>query len=130
MGSHHFLGTGNLSAGFSETAREPERLLDEVARLVVDSGVGVMSRQAVPFPGGAYTFVWVLAESHLVIHHWPEEGYATIDLHICDFKSSNSFRARRVVRALEELCFQPENGKKAIGAATPTLMPMLPASTW
>lgn len=105
MGSHHFLGTGNLSEGFRQEALQPERLLDEVERLVLDAGLGVMSKQAVPFPGGGLTLVWVLAESHLVIHHWPEEGYVTIDLHVCDYKSSNALKARRLVEKLEGLCF-------------------------
>ena len=105
MSSHHFLGNGNLSARFAREALRPEDLLDEVARLVTDCGLGVMARQAVPFPGGAFTFVWVLAESHLVIHHWPEDGYATIDLHICDYKSSNALKAHRLVQALERHCF-------------------------
>ena len=78
---------------------------------MVDSGLGVMSKQAVPFPGGGLTLVWVLAESHLVIHHWPEEGYATIDLHVCDYKSSNAFKARRLVAALEAFCFEGGSGR-------------------
>lgn len=105
MSSHHFLGTGNLSQGFRTEASRPERLLETIAGLVTDAGLGVMSRQAVPFPGGGLTLVWVLAESHLVIHHWPEEGYATIDLHVCDYTGSNALKARRLVRALEEHCF-------------------------
>ena len=111
MGSHHFLGTGNLSEGFREKALRPERLLDEVERLVVGAGLGVMSKQAVPFPGGGLTLVWVLAESHLVIHHWPEEGFATIDLHVCDYKSSNALKARRLVEKLEGFCFSPGSAR-------------------
>lgn len=110
MSSHHFLGTGNLSARFKEEALHPEHLLEEVARRVTESGLGVMSRQAVPFPGGGLTLVWVLAESHLVIHHWPEDDYATIDLHICDYKSSNALKARALARALEGYCFADGTG--------------------
>ena len=111
MGSHHFLGTGSLSERFREEAHRPERLLDEVERLVIDAGLGVMSKQAVPFPGGGLTLVWVLAESHLVIHHWPKEGYVTIDLHVCDYKSSNALKARRLVEELESFCFVPRSAR-------------------
>lgn len=110
MSSHHFLGTGTLSARFRQEALRPDRLLDEVARRVADSGLGVMSKQAVPFPGGGLTLVWVLAESHLVIHHWPEEGYVTIDLHVCDYRTSNALKARRLVGALEEICWAEGTG--------------------
>ncbi len=105
MSSHHFLGNGNLSVGFRRKARRPDRVLDQVERLVTDSGLGVMAKHSVSFPGGGLTLVWVLAESHLVIHYWPEEGYATIDLHVCDYRSSNALKARRLVRALEAFCF-------------------------
>jgi S-adenosylmethionine/arginine decarboxylase-like enzyme len=64
-----------------------------------------VGRQVVPFPGGGLTLVWVLAESHLVLHHWAEEGYATIDLHICDYRGSNEANAQRLVESLRRFCF-------------------------
>ena len=64
-----------------------------------------MARQAVPFPEGGLTLVWVLAESHLVIHLWATEGYATIDLHVCDYRESNAAAARALVESLRRLCF-------------------------
>ena len=35
------------------------------------------------------TIVWVLAESHLAIHTWPELGYLHVDLVTCSNKDSN-----------------------------------------
>ena len=107
MASHHFLGTGLLSDALAAAADRPSELLDEIERRVADSGLAVMTRQAVPFPDGGLTLVWVLAESHLVLHHWAAEGYATLDLHICDYRGSNAANARRLVAALRRFCFQP-----------------------
>jgi S-adenosylmethionine/arginine decarboxylase-like enzyme len=70
MASHHFLGTGPISEALAAAARRPAALLDRVERLVSDSGLAVVGRQVVPFPGGGLTLVWVLAESHLVLHHF------------------------------------------------------------
>ena len=106
MASHHFLGTGLLSDALAAAAGRPETLLDGIERQVEESGLAVVARQAVPFPGGGLTLVWVLAESHLVLHHWADEGYATIDLHICDFRGSNAANARRLVESLRRFCFQ------------------------
>jgi S-adenosylmethionine decarboxylase len=35
------------------------------------------------FPNGAVTLVLVLAESHLSVHTWPEEGLVAVDLFSC-----------------------------------------------
>jgi len=38
----------------------------------------------------------VLAESHLAIHTWPEDGHVTLDVYVCNFSRDNSDRARRI----------------------------------
>lgn len=107
MSSHHYLGTGDLSTGLSAAARHPEALLERVATMVADAGLAVVGRQLVTFEGGGHTFVWVLAESHLVLHHWETEGFATVDLHVCDYRASNAEKAEQLRAALDRLCFAP-----------------------
>lgn len=34
-------------------------------------------------PNGGVSAVAVLAESHISIHSWPEEGYAALDIYMC-----------------------------------------------
>ena len=107
--SHHFIGTGRfsdaLAAAYAAGGPNPDRLLEEVGAAVESCGLQVVASQAVPFDGGGYTLVWVLAESHLVLHLWPEQGYATADLHVCDYRVSNADRARQACRVLATLCF-------------------------
>ena len=71
------------------------------------AGLQVVAQQAVPFPDGGATLVWVLAESHLVLHLWPEHDRATVDLHVCDYRDSNAVRAQRLRAALDDFCFAP-----------------------
>jgi S-adenosylmethionine/arginine decarboxylase-like enzyme len=89
-----------------EAVQAPEALLDRVRGLVEESGLGVVAQQAVPFEGGGLTLVWVLSESHLVLHYWGAEGFATIDLHVCDYRQENQQRARRLAAALSAFCFE------------------------
>jgi S-adenosylmethionine/arginine decarboxylase-like enzyme len=110
MSSHHFIGTGALSDRLRQEARDPEGLLVQVAGHVRASGLGVVAQHAVRFDQGGLTLVWVLSESHLVLHYWAEEGFATIDLHVCDYQLSNRARARNLVAALTEFCFSPGSG--------------------
>jgi S-adenosylmethionine decarboxylase len=42
----------------------------------------------------------VLAESHLAIHTWPESGYVTLDVFVCNYKADNSAKARQLFEAL------------------------------
>ncbi len=105
--AHHFVGEGGYSERLRIAAGDAEGLLAQVSAEVDAAGLRVMAEQAVPFPGGGATLVWVLAESHLVLHLWPEEDHATLDLHICDYRSENEARARRLRDALDGFCFAP-----------------------
>ena len=105
MTAHHFVGEGGYSERLRVAAGDAEGLLGRVSAEVGAAGLQVMAEQAVPFPGGGATLVWVLAESHLVLHLWPEEDHVTIDLHICDYRSENEARARRLRDALDGFCF-------------------------
>lgn len=42
------------------------------------------------FEGGGYTLVFLLAESHVSVHTWPEYGYATLDVFVCNVTKNNS----------------------------------------
>ena len=61
-----------------QAARTPRACWQRVGTAVESCGLQVVADQAVRFDGGGYTLVWVLAESHLVLHLWPERGYATV----------------------------------------------------
>lgn len=58
--------------------------LSAAARAAVDAGGGhVLDEALAVFPNGAVTLVLVLAESHLSIHTWPEDGLLAVDLFSC-----------------------------------------------
>jgi S-adenosylmethionine decarboxylase len=105
MASHHFIGTGAISAALADRRRDPVELTEVVSGLVTGAGLAVVGHQSVRFANEGLTVVWVLAESHLVMHLWPEQGYATLDLHVCDYTSSNRAAARALVAELTRYCF-------------------------
>ncbi|MDH4228452.1 MAG: adenosylmethionine decarboxylase [Nitrospirota bacterium] len=56
------------------------------------------------FPGeGGVTGTVILAESHLCLHTWPEHGYVSLDVYVCNYTSDNSEKARGVANRLIEL---------------------------
>jgi S-adenosylmethionine/arginine decarboxylase-like enzyme len=105
MSSHHFVGNGLLSAEFESAASDPESVLAAVAGLVTESGLRVVADQSARFENEGLTLVWILAESHLVVHYWGSEGYASVDLHVCDYQGSNRDKAQRLVASLGAFCF-------------------------
>src|SRR3982751_1716170 len=44
--------------------------------------------------GGGFTGRFVLAESHLAIHTWPERQGLTLDVYVCNYSADNSAKAR------------------------------------
>jgi S-adenosylmethionine decarboxylase len=68
----------------------PERLRDRAAvvavldRLVVEMALRVVSTAVHVFPGaGGVTAMYLLEESHLTIHTFPETGIATLNAYCC-----------------------------------------------
>ena len=107
MTAHHFIGEGDCSDRLQATRGDAASLLAVIAAAVREAGLQVVADQAVPFTGGGATLVWVLAESHLVLHLWPELDRATLDLHVCDYRDSNRVKAHRLRDSLTDLCFAP-----------------------
>ena len=46
--------------------------------------------------GEGVTGVVVLAESHLSIHTWPEDGYVTLDVYVCSYSTDNGPKAQQL----------------------------------
>ncbi len=46
--------------------------------------------------GGGVTGVVVLAESHLSLHTWPEAGYVTLDVYVCNYTENNRPKAQQL----------------------------------
>jgi S-adenosylmethionine decarboxylase len=71
------------AVGDHSVTTDPEGIV-AAARVAVAAGAGhVLDESAVVFPNGAVTLVLVLAESHLSVHTWPEEGLVAVDLFSC-----------------------------------------------
>ena len=47
-------------------------------------------RASIQFEPQGVTGTVLLAESHLAIHTWPEHGFVTIDVYVCNLATDNS----------------------------------------
>lgn len=60
--------------------------------------------------GSGVTGVVLLAESHLAVHTWPEQGAVTLDVYVCNFGADNSAKARHLL-ALLQTAFAPQQAE-------------------
>jgi S-adenosylmethionine decarboxylase len=70
-------------------------------RVVEDAGLTIVGDRFHQFEPQGVTGTVLLAESHLAIHTWPESGFVTLDVYVCNYTSDNTLKAERVFKALE-----------------------------
>uniref|UniRef100_A0A7V3J9X6 Adenosylmethionine decarboxylase n=1 Tax=candidate division CPR3 bacterium TaxID=2268181 RepID=A0A7V3J9X6_UNCC3 len=46
--------------------------------------------------GGGFTGLVSLVESHISIHTWPELGYLTLDVYLCNYSKNNSSATKKI----------------------------------
>jgi S-adenosylmethionine decarboxylase proenzyme len=87
------------------TAFRSDEIADLFAAALRRAGATIVQGLCHDFPGAGLTCVFILSESHAVLHTWPETGTVNIDIFSCStrLKSfeavdelSRSFGAQRV----------------------------------
>ena len=74
----------------------------ELCRRAVDeAGLAIVGDRFFQFEPHGVTGTVLLAESHLAIHTWPEAGFVTLDVYVCNYTTDNTAKAERVFTALE-----------------------------
>jgi S-adenosylmethionine decarboxylase len=66
------------------------------------SGMTIVGDSFHQFEPAGVTGTVLLAESHLAIHTWPEHGFVTIDVYVCNYTTDNSAKAERLLRAMQD----------------------------
>jgi S-adenosylmethionine decarboxylase len=64
-------------------ALAPESIAAAFAGALQSAGATVVEQLSHSFPGTGLTCVLILAESHAVLHTWPETGTVNIDIFSC-----------------------------------------------
>ena len=75
-----------------------------------ESGLTVVGDSFHQFEPQGVTGTVLLAESHIAIHTWPEAGFVTVDVYVCNLATDNSDKAKQLFRALEAV-LRPERTK-------------------
>jgi S-adenosylmethionine decarboxylase proenzyme len=65
------------------------------------SGLTVVGDCFYQFEPQGVTGTVLLAESHLAIHTWPEHGFVSIDVYVCNLTTDNRAKGEALFRSLE-----------------------------
>lgn len=66
------------------------------------------------FPGGGYTSLVGLAESHISIHTWPDIKYLTLDIYLCDYTRDNKELTKKIHQQLISYFNPQKNNTRVI----------------
>ena len=81
-------------------------LVDLAEQYCKESGLTVVGVKSHEFEGQGITFTILLAESHLSLHSWPENGNVAFDIYTCNFFNCNNDKTRYVYEKIK-LALQP-----------------------
>jgi len=70
---------------------DPTQLCELCEKLLVEAGFGILNFMEHHFEPIGWTGIWLLAESHLAIHTFPEESKAYVELSSCNTEMYEAF---------------------------------------
>lgn len=94
MNAHHLLA--DLFECESSRLNDPQLIREAMLGAARSCGATIVADSVHQFSPQGVSGVVVIAESHLTIHTWPQEGYAAIDVFTCGV----ALRAEKAVRHL------------------------------
>lgn len=127
----HLLGEWYGCPADEPLLTQADALRDLCRQAVDESGLTIVGDRFFQFEPQGVTGTVLLAESHLAIHTWPEAGFVTVDVYVCNYTTDNTAKAERVFKALERALKPRHKRFQAIhrggrDVATPALPGELP----
>jgi S-adenosylmethionine decarboxylase proenzyme len=110
MDGVHLLGEWYGCPAHPPVFTRAEALRALCLKAVNETGLTIVGDSFFQFEPQGVTGTVLLAESHLAIHTWPEFGFATVDVYVCNLATDNSDKAKRLFHALEA-ALKPQHTK-------------------
>ncbi len=91
---------------------QPLFFKDRIGSKIEEVGLHTVGYAEKKFNVG-FTAVWLLEESHISVHTWPEWSVVDIDLYVCNYKEDNSKKVKLIYDFIKNL-FKPEKNRLII----------------
>ena len=102
MDGVHLLGEWFGCAGDAPEMTSADALRSLCLVATAQAGLSAVGDNFHQFVPQGVTGTVLLAESHLAIHTWPENGFVSIDVYVCNFSADNSAKAQSLFDALRQ----------------------------
>jgi S-adenosylmethionine decarboxylase len=106
MDGIHLLGEWYDCPAHTPEFNRADVLREVCLKAVEASGLTAVGELFHQFEPHGVTGAVVLAESHLAIHTWPESGFVTIDVYVCNYTTDNTDKAQKLYDMIEAV-FKP-----------------------
>jgi len=112
----HLIGDlyGCKLENFVRTEAELAPLVTQLADYIRKSGLTVLGEVSYFFGPGAVTLSYILAESHLSFHTWPENDYVSLDVFTCNLDRDNTQATEDVFNYCCKEIFQAAEDNKQV----------------
>ena len=110
MDGIHLLGEWYGCPADTPVFTRADALRDACLKAVEEAGLTVVGERFFQFQPQGVTGTVLLAESHLAIHTWPEHGFVTIDVYVCNYTTDNSPKAEHLFRSMQH-ALRPERAE-------------------
>jgi len=79
-------------------------ILFSVKKILKDNNIKVLKHDYYIFkPTGGFTLFFILSNSHLAIHTWPEKEILNLDLFICNFKKDYYIHSFKIYKEIKKI---------------------------
>ena len=110
MDGIHLLGEWYGCPADTPEFTRAQSLRDACRKAVEAAGLTIVGDNFFQFEPQGVTGTVLLAESHLAVHTWPEAGFVTVDVYVCNYTTDNTAKAELVFRELEAV-LKPERSR-------------------
>jgi len=88
-----------------------ELFISTFEKEIKNANLTVVGKASHYFSKDAITLTFILKESHINIHTWPELSYVSADIYVCNYSQNNILAAEKIAEAIESI-FLPEQINK------------------
>ena len=80
--------------------RDVKKTTKDLRRFVREVGMRIIKSQSHKFGMGGFSWVVIVAESHVAIHTWRAEKIVNVDIFFCSYTKNNQAKARKLLEIL------------------------------
>jgi S-adenosylmethionine decarboxylase proenzyme len=115
VGTHYLLNFYECDlSSLAPSKDEFEKTMGKIAKKVNDSGLTVLSSNFHFFEENAVTGFFLLAESHIAFHSWPEKNFVSADIFICHHTKDNNPEAKQILEFLKTEIFKAQKAEMKV----------------